>query len=278
MKRSVASVLVCLTMLFGIGACSEDGENDSRTSSSADTAASQAPQKPRPPRRPKVGDCHRLTSEEALAPVAPKKTRVKCSRKPTSVTFHVGRIKQEPDGSPLPVDSPKVQKQVARACPDRLEKHLGGNKDLLRRSLLTTVWFTPTIEQEEAGAHWFRCDLVAPVSDKTLLVLQTPVKGLLDDPDRRERYALCANGEPGKNSFARTSCRDPHAWRAVGTVEIPGETYPGTGSIKATMDKTCTDAATAEAANPFSVKWSQEGPTRAQWKAGRRHGTCWIPS
>lgn len=278
MKRAVASALACLTMVFGLGACSDDRGGDAGPTPSEQAASPGASEKPRPPRRPQVGDCHRLTPNQALAPTAPGKRRVKCSRKPTAVTFHVGRIKRKSDGSRLPVDSPKVQKQVARACPEQLQKHLGGTKDLLRRSLLTTVWFTPTIEQEEAGADWFRCDLVAPVSEQKLLVLQTPVKGLLDDPARRERYALCANGEPGKKSFARTTCREAHAWRAVRTVDIAGDTYPGVGSIKATMDQACTDAATEEAANPLKLRWSQEGPTRTQWKSGRRHGTCWIPA
>ncbi|WP_110241997.1 septum formation family protein [Nocardioides gilvus] len=279
MRHASVSALACLTMLFGLSACTDEGNrDDARSTSTQQTPEPAVSEKPKPPRRPKVGDCHRLTWNDALAPTAPVKKRVGCAKKPTAVTFYVGRVKRDSDGTRLAVDAPSVQKQVARVCPDRLQKHLGGNKDLLRRSLLTTVWFTPTIEQEEAGADWFRCDLVAPLTERTLLVLQTPVQGLLDDPGRRERYALCASGDPGSKSFKRTTCRGAHAWRAVSTVDISGEAYPGAGSIETTMDDACSDVATEEATNPLDVRWSQEGPTRKQWKAGRRYGICWVPA
>lgn len=282
MARLWTVLLLGLALL--LGACSSNGtSDDSGAPSSDESATSTTPTTsgpPEPPRRPKVGDCHRLAWDDALAPTPPtaRKKRVKCSKKPTAVTFHVGRIRRGADGDPLPVDSPKVQKQVARVCPARLQEHLGGTPDLLRHSLLTTVWFTPTLEQEQAGADWFRCDLVAVVAERKLLVLQTPVRGSLDDPERRERYALCATGEPGKESFRRTTCRGTHAWRAVSTVDIDGEDYPGAEAVNARMDDACSDVATEAATNPLKVRWSQEGPTRKQWKSGKRYGTCWVPS
>jgi len=281
-RLTAASVLACLALLLGLVACSDEdpgaNENDARTTPSEETATSPTPASVKPPRRPRVGDCHRLSWNDALAPTVPRKKPVKCSKSPTAVTFYVGKIKRDADGSPLPVDSPAVQKQVARACPDQLGKHLGGSEDLRRRSLLTTIWFTPTIEEEAAGADWFRCDLVAPLTERTLLVLEIPLRGVLDSPDRRLRYALCANGEPGKKSFTRTTCRGGHAWRAVSTVDIDGKSYPGVKSIETTMDQACSDVASEEATNPLAVKWSQEGPTREQWKAGRRYGICWVPA
>lgn len=281
MTRLAASAVACLTVLFGLSACSDENDEAGETSRSTTAEQTIAPEpstSPKPPRRPRVGDCHRLTWDEVLTPVVPAKKRVACSRKPTAVTFHVGRIKRDADGSPLAVDSPAVQKQVARVCPERLQKHLGGTTDLMRRSLVTAVWFTPTLEQEEAGADWFRCDLVAPLTDRTLLVLQTPLRGLLDDPQRRERYALCATGEPGKKSFRRTTCRGTPVWRAVSTVDIGGKDYPGARAIGSRMDDACSDVATDRATNPLDVQWSQEGPTRKQWKAGRRYGICWVPA
>ncbi|QCX27968.1 hypothetical protein FC770_13985 [Nocardioides jishulii] len=270
--RLVAAAIVLMLVLTG---CSGDDGDSPEPSRSASGASEQA-EPPKPPRRPRVGDCYRLTFDEALAPTAPTK-RVKCGLKPTAITYFVGKIERNRAGKPRPVDSARVQRQVARVCPQRLATYVGSSPDELRRSLLRAVWFTPSLEEEAAGADWFRCDVVASGPRRSLLVLPRTMKDVLADPDRRERFALCASGKPGTKSFSRAPCSAPHAWRAVATVDIPGDDYPGKDAIAAAMDDPCSDAATEAADNPLDVQWSQEGPTRAQWRAGQRYGICWVP-
>lgn len=277
-RRSALALLSpLLALLLVLTACSgTDDPDESSPSDSGGTASPQPSEPPKPPRRPQVGDCHRLSWEQALSPTVAE-TRVACRRRHTAVTFHVGRVERTATGRPRPVDSAAVQRQVARVCPEQLPAFLGGSVDQVRRSLLRAVWFTPTLEQADAGAGWFRCDVVATGSGKALRTLPPSLRGALADPEVTERFALCATGEPGTKSFARVPCSAPHAWRAVTTVDLGGDAYPGTQAVEAAMEDACSDAATEAASNPLDVRWSQEGPTQQQWRAGQRHGFCWVP-
>lgn len=272
MRSLVALATVLLLLLSG---CS-GGDDDSSSPSPSASRASEKAEPPKPPRRPQVGDCYRLTFDEALAPTAPTQ-RVRCGRKPTAITFHVGKVERNRTGRPRPVDSVRVQRQVARACPERLANFLGAEPDQVRRSLVRAIWFTPTLEQADAGADWFRCDVVAAGPGRTFMVLPRRMAGAFADDALREKFALCATGKPGTKSFTRVTCSAPHAWRAAATVDIAGDDYPGKDAIAAAMDDPCSDAATDAASNPLDVRWSQEGPTRAQWRGGQRYGICWVP-
>lgn len=269
------TVALWCTLVLLLSGCTSGGDDADSADAPGATPTDSAP--PEPPRRPKVGDCHRLSWEDALSPVTATGTRVACRRKHTAVTFRVGRVQRNRAGKPLPVDSPRVQRQVARECPGNLPDFLGATPDQVRRSLLRAVWFTPTLEQAEAGAGWFRCDVVATGADSDLMPLPTQVRGALADEAIRERFALCASGEPGTTSFARVPCSAAHAWRAVATVDVEGDSYPGREAVEDAMASTCSDVATDAATNPLDVRWSQEAPTRRQWRAGQRFGYCWVP-
>ena len=87
------------------------------------------------------------------------------------MTFFVGDLDQTVDGHLLAVDSDLVQEQVAEQCPPRLDGFIGGSTEDRRLSMLRPVWFTPTIEESDAGARWFRCDVVALAADGELAPL-----------------------------------------------------------------------------------------------------------
>lgn len=271
-----AAALLCVLLLVLTGC--NGGDDSSPGTTGADSSAGAATEPPKPPRRPRVGDCHRLDRDQALAPTAPTQSRVPCRRKPTAITFFVGRVGRDAQGQRLDVDSPRVQRRVAETCPEQLSEFLGGTPDQQRRSLLTAVWFTPTLAQADAGAGWFRCDVVATGAGDSLMTLPAQLSGALDDETVRERFALCAAGEPGRKSFSRVPCTAPHGWRAATTVDLSGDRYPGKEALETQMADACSDAATQAATNPLDVRWSQEGPTRKQWRAGQRHGLCWVPS
>lgn len=267
--RPLLAGLALVLVATMLAACSGDDAPDAGTTPSATPA-------PEPPRVPVRGDCHRLTWDEALAPSTPT-DKERC-RRPTAITFHVGKLGTSSSGETRQPDSRAVQRRMAQVCPRRLAEFLGGDAEARRLSVLTAVAFTPTPDEVAAGADWFRCDVVAPGPDQTLLRLQRPVRDILADDARRERYAVCASGQPGSQTFVRVACSRPHTWRAVATIDLDGDSYPGPESLDEQLRQPCTDVAADAATDPLDLTWHQEVPTRAQWRGGQRYGVCWLPT
>ena len=220
--------------------------------------------------RPKVGECHALSWRQALAPEA-QVDAVRCRQPHTAQTFAVGRL--DLDSGAHAVDSAQVQRRVRRTCTARLPRHLGTSPRDLRLTMAQAVWFTPGVDQVEAGANWFRCDVVVVAAQKKLLRLPPRTKGWGTAP----AIAMCATAEPGTKAFDRVACGSTHSWVAVSTVDLPGRRLPRPQQVQARMDPVCRAAARSRASDPLSFTWSQESPTQEQWDAGRRYGICWAP-
>jgi len=268
----VATTLV-LAACTGVGPGSERPSGSPRTgptSSSPAEAASPAP-------APRVGDCHRLSYDGAVAPTAGNRT-VACGETHTAETFQVGRLDTVVDGRLLAVDSDEVQEQIATTCPQGLADYIGGTEEQRRLSMLRAVWFTPTLEQSDAGADWFRCDAVALAEDSRLLDLDATLDGTLDTEAGRQRFGVCGTAEPGTATFRRVACAEPHTWRAVRTVALPGPDYPGEQAAARAGERPCRDAANAQAPDPLDFQWGYEWPTAEQWAAGQTWGVCWVPA
>lgn len=267
--------------LAATGCAGDDGSSSAPSSSASEVATPSASVQPTeeptptPPPRPEVGSCHQLSWDDALAPTATNEG-TSCE-KSTSLTFHVGTLGKGDDGQPLQVDSEEAQARIARACPREMRAFLGGTKEQRRLSLLTTIWFTPTLEEEALGARWYRCDLVAPIAGQKLMRVGRGMRETMGT-DKVAKYALCATGKPGSGTFAHVPCKKKHSWRAVRTVDIAGEKHPGRKAVAEVMTEPCTDAATEVAQDKRDVRWGQEGPTKGQWKAGQRYGVCWAPA
>ena len=173
---------VSFVALMLLGAACASGESapsarpGSTPSATASVSVSVAP--PAPP-APAVGSCHALDLEQATQPVDPTRA-VKCSRPHTSVTIAVGQIDPVQDGHLLALDSPAVRAQLAEACPSTLPRSFGGSRTTQRLSRLEVVWFGPSLEQADAGANWYRCDVVALRSKGSLLPLPRTMEGVLD--------------------------------------------------------------------------------------------------
>ncbi len=217
------------------------------------------------PEPPKNGRCYRLSFDDALAPTADDDT-VKCRRKHTSQTFRVGRLERG-----VQVDSARAQRQARETCTGRLGGFLDADREALRLSLLATVWFTPTLEEGAAGGRWVRCDVIATAGSNRLMPLPNNLEGALGG------FALCATAEPGRKDSRRVPCSSQHAWRALATVDLAGSAYPSAERAGAAMEETCRSRARAAADDPLDFTWSEERPTRSQWKAGQHYGICWVP-
>jgi hypothetical protein len=248
---------------------------DSDPAPAATPEASVVPESPPPP-APRVGSCHDLTVSEATDPVDAS-APVPCSEPHTSVTIEVGRLTPVVDGHLLAVDSPRVRAQIAGACPDLPGARLGGDRTTQRLSTFEVVWFGPSLEEADAGASWYRCDVVALRSQGRLLALPARLPGVLDRRRALDRFGTCGTAAPRKPGFARVACSERHSWRAVDVVELPREGRYLARSVTATGNARCRDIASERADGALRLSWSFEWPTRAQWASGQRHGLCWVP-
>lgn len=229
---------------------------------------------PDPGPRPERGECHLLSFAQAVAVVG-STNPVSCKRKHTAETYFVGRLDLRTEGGFVRrVDSRAAQRQARSTCSARLPKHLGRTPRELRLTMAQSVWFTPSPERAEAGADWFRCDVVAVAGPQRLQVLPRSTKAWGDAP----AVAMCATAAPGTKAFRRVGCGSKHAWKAVSTVDIPGKELPSKAAIADRMEGPCGDAARAQADDPLDFRWSQESPTQEQWDAGQRYGICWVPT
>lgn len=269
----LAGPMLAALMLGGLLAgCTTDDDAPESGPTPTPTVVPTATPVPAPP----VGACYRLTYEQAVAPttdVAP----VGCGRRHTSTTYAVGRVDALVDGHLLAIDSERVQAQVARTCPRRLGAFLGGSVEDLRLSMLRPVWFTPSVEESDAGADWFRCDVIALAGDGVLAPLDRRMRGVLGREEGRDRFAMCGTTAPDDPAFERVPCAADHGWRAVAVVDLPAGEYPGVAAVRQRGQQPCEDAGRDAADDPLDFEWGYEWPTAEQWAAGQTFGRCWAP-
>ncbi len=270
LHRPVA--LVALVLLPVLAACSS-GDPDSAPTPEPSVSVSSAPP---PPAAPAVGSCHRLSFEAAAEPVD-SSAAVPCRNTHTSVTTEVGRLEPLVDGHLLAVDSRTVQAKLAKACPPTLGPYVGGDQTAQRLSRLKIVWFSPTVEQADAGATWFRCDVVGLRSDNRLLPLPPTMKNVLDAPGALNRFGTCGTTDPSARGFQPVACSVRHTWRAIDVVDLPSDTRYLDKAASTRAEGACKNTASDRSKGALKFEYSFVWPTRVQWNAGQRYGYCWVP-
>jgi hypothetical protein len=204
---------------------------------------------------------------------------VPCTARHDAQTISVGRLATTVSGHAVAVDSDRVIRQLATECPRRLAGYLGGSQQDLDLSRFEVVWFSPTLEQGDLGADWFRCDLVAMAAKETLFPLPAPrrLKGVLAG-SAAAAYGLCGTAAPGDPDFSRVICARRHSWRAIATIPIPGgKRYPGQQAARSSGNDTCRDRIRDRADDPLKFQYGWEWPTGEQWREGQHFGYCWAP-
>lgn len=272
--RALHALAGCLAVAVLATGCTAAPSSPDQTPSPSESSSPSQTAPPDPGPTPRVGECHDLSFRQAVAVVG-RTEPVTCRRPHTAQTYFVGRLRlKTPAGNARHVDSDAAQRQARTTCTARLPRHLGLPARELRLKMAQAVWFTPGPERAEAGADWFRCDVVAVASPRRLLELPRRTKGWGDAPV----VAMCATAAPGTKAFRRVGCGAKHSWQAVATVDLVGKQLPPRRVVAERMESTCRDAARARADDPLDFTWSQEGPTREQWDAGQRYGICWVPA
>ena len=266
-----------LTLLAACSAEAPSGRDASASpSGSTSTSAGPTPTTAAEPPRPPSPACYDLDYDQAVKPTTDADP-VRCGARHASTTFFVGEADSVVNGHLAAVDSDRVQRQIARACPRRLPGFLGTTPRELRLSMLRAIWFSPSIEASDAGANWFRCDVIALADDRQLAPLQGPMRGVLRTPAARERYGVCGTTKPGTPRFRRVICARPHTWRAIDSFDGPAGRYPGPARLRSIGEDVCRAAARSRAENSLDYQWAMDWPTREQWREGQRWGLCWAP-
>ena len=270
-SRLGSTTCAALLLVAGLAACGDKGEPAVKpikdSPSSLDSIESA---------RPRPGDCHAMTLRQVTATSADG-TSTDCLHRPTTITVAVGDLLVK--GRKVAPGSPAAQNLMRTTCEARTAAWLGAGKDELRTSRLTAVWFVPTPEQQQAGATWFRCDVIGFDRGDHLFPLPAPheLQGALRG-DGGARYALCGTAKPGSPKFQRVTCSLAHSWRAISAIELAGSAkYPGEAAVRDGGTRTCSKQAhDASGATRYDYGW--EWPTKQQWAAGQHYGYCWVPA
>jgi hypothetical protein len=278
MRRMLVLVPVAA---LALSACTGDDTVPSADGSTSPTTSATPTASPTPPPAPPTVDgCYRLSYDEALAPTSAE-SAVPCGKGHTSQTFAVGRLDLVANGHLLAVDSEAAREQVARRCPGQLPAYVGATEEQLRLSLLRPVWFTPTIEQSDAGADWYRCDVIAVTGERILAKFDHPLAEALATPAGRAEFGMCGTAQPGTEAFSRVLCREDHSWKAIEVIDLAGTGkkggYPGEDAVRAAGQDPCAEAARQIASDALDYEWGYEWPTKDQWQAGQTYGRCWSP-
>ena len=276
-RRPLTTIAASLLLAAGLAACGT-GDDDtagkpavqpiSDSPSSLDSIESA---------RPRPGDCHAMTLRQVTATSADN-TSSDCRHRPTTITVAVGDLRVK--GKDVAPDSAAAQALMRRTCEPRAARWLGTDPGGLRLSRLTAVWFVPTPEQVDAGASWFRCDVIGFDRGDHLQPLPPPaqLKGVLAGAGAA-RYALCGTDRPGSRKFQRVTCSLRHSWKAVAAIDLPGgRAYPGDKAVREGGDDACSDRVRKEAGDATRYDYGWEWPTRQQGLAGQHHGLCWAPA
>jgi hypothetical protein len=284
--RAAGASLAVLTVLVAILLASCSGGSPSKPSSEATGTTTPLPTATAAPLPPDQA-CYLLAYDDALAPTS-SATPVDCNAEHTDRTFFVGRPDNVVDGHLLAIDSARVTRQMATECPRRFAAYVGGSPEQRRLSMLSVVWFGPTLKQSDQGESWFRCDAIALASEGKLAPLTGKLAGVLNREAGRTRWGRCATGKPGAPGAVQVLCSTSgpgnHTWRAVATVDVPARKARGTtgawpGPKKAAAaGARCEDLVREHAQDPLSFTWGYEPPTETQWTAGQHYGFCWSPT
>jgi hypothetical protein len=258
--RVVVRVVVPLVLLaLGLSGCI--GASQAKPSA-AETAA------------PDLGVCRLLTPDDVAQPsndTAP----VACDQPHTAETYAVGSFPEQfaqtsyADGS--------LAAFAYQTCSSKFIQFTGADDSLAMRTILSWAWFRPTQAAWNAGARWYRCDVVGG-GDQTRTYVDLPVetKGLLLGRPKDE-WMVCAQGATVSGAV-KLPCTAKHDWRAVTTIVLgtQGDQYPGDRVVQQRTRDFCSKSVGAWLDYPvdydFGYSWFHE----AEWNAGNRRSVCWA--
>jgi len=223
---------------------------------------------------PALGACYRLTPQD-VSQASSSTAPVPCGQPHTAQTFVAEAL---PDRfAHASYDDPGLAAYAYQTCSRAFIEHTGADESLAMRSILSWAWFRPSHEAWDAGARWYRCDVIGG-GDQTRAYVDLPArtKGLLlGRPD--DRWMVCAQGADVSGSV-KVPCTQKHDWRAVTTIVLGSHTdpYPGDRVVQTRTRAFCSTSVGAWLGYPvdydFGYSWFHAG----EWDAGNRRSVCWA--
>lgn len=219
----------------------------------ATSAPSQATVPPPPP----VGACYSYAWAGYLAE-ANSSPRVACSSTHTAKTIATGAL---PAGTTLDtIHSATVGTKIAQKCVPALKNAVGSGWWKYEQTAFNISVFRPTNAQWNAGARWFRCDVVLPGAGR-LFALPT-TNPLVGSAPLSTRTRACLSSD-----LALVSCKEVHAYRAVGTFAVASTTYPTETGWRGAAIRRCPAIVTTSA-------FAYTHATRVEFGLGDKIVTC----
>lgn len=257
----VAPLLALVLVLGGCGGASVPGLGD-------DADAVEATE------TPELGACRDLTPADVAQPSNQTET-VPCAEPHTAQTYAVGEVPD--DLRDLDHDDDAIGAFAYETCTEKLQGFLGADQSLALRTILSWAWFRPTEEAWEAGARWYRCDVVGG-NDRLeeLIALPETAEGLLLGR-AADRWMTCVDGETVAEG-RKVPCSQPHDWRAVTTIKLgeDADPYPGDRLVEVRTRDFCSDSVGAWLNYPVDYDYAYSYFHEAEWQAGNRRSICWA--
>jgi len=243
----------------------EDGGSDGTGTTAEETVTIEAP---------KPGAC-RVLEPADIAAASNDTEPVTCSKPHNAETFLVGPFKG--DLADAEYDDERLGQHVYERCSKGFRKFTGADESLAMRSVVSWAWWRPSADDWDAGARWFRCDVVGGTDKSTELVeLPKTAKGvLLGIP--ADRWMACVDAAQVSGS-PQVPCSEPHTWRAVSTVVVgkDDEKYPGARVVEVLSRDYCSDWVGAWMNYPVDYEYAYTWFSKGEWEAGNRRSICWA--
>lgn len=171
---------------------------------------------------------------------------------------------------------PALGEHVYGVCDRAFAQTVGGDESTRLRSLLSWVWFRPEAAAWEAGARWFRCDVVGGTDTAdTYRPLPEDLDKILDT--QPEAWMACVQG-PQVAGAPRIPCAQPHDWRAATTIKLgkADDPYPGDRLVEVRTRDFCRSSISAWLNYPDSYEFGFTWFGEADWQVGNRRSICWA--
>ncbi|WP_395657803.1 septum formation family protein [Nocardioides sp.] len=254
------AVLALAAVLLGgtLGGCGDDP-------APADTSA------------PDLGACRVLAPADVEKP-SNDSAAVDCSDDHTAETYAVGQLPGSFDD--VDYDDEELGAWAYETCSKAFQDFLGADESLVMRTVVSWAWFRPSKEAWDAGARWYRCDVVGGgEQSKEYVDLPTSAKGLLLGRPTDD-WMVCADG-PTVSGSVKVPCSEPHQWRAVTTISLVSlgdkdADYPGDRLVEVTTRDFCSKSVGAWLNYPVDYDYGYTWFHQAEWEAGNRRSVCWA--
>jgi hypothetical protein len=223
---------------------------------------------------PDIGACRMLTPQDVSQPTNDT-TPVSCDQPHTAQTYAVGPLPGRFDHASW--HDGEVAAYAYRTCTSRFIRFTGADESLAMRTILSWAWFGPTESAWDAGARWYRCDVIGGGDQiRTYVDLPETAQGLLlGRPD--DDWMVCAQGTSVSGSV-KVPCSQKHDWRAVTTIVLggDGDPYPGDHVVQARTRDFCSKSVGAWLDYPVDYDYGYSWFHETEWEAGNRRSVCWA--